>query len=467
MPAGVSPAIRRRIEALLDRSKAKYVTVAAVDHHAQLRGQVMNRSAFSSCLSGGVPFLPEVLMGLDVGDEIFRVEGFLDADMAFADQASRVVVESPRRLPFYPDHANYFFFAECPPENTGHGYDPRVLYRTAEARLDALGLTPVQGVEYEYRIYRETAHSAVAKQFEHLIPHTAISGYMNVLQQGNSSDYLFGLLEACETLDVPIAGLHYEHGLGMLEVALGPQRSIVAADNAVLFKTFAKIYASRQETLASFMAKPNAEEDGGCMHTHVSLLNRSGRNAFYAAREPHCMSATMRHFIAGVQQLLPDALLMVAPHVNSLRRFVVDHFAPVAATWGIQNRTAAIRVVPGSRTGQRIEFRPAGADANPYLVMAFVLSAGAWGIERKLEPGPIEEGNTGMRLKRMPKRLRFPATFQEAIERFQGAKITRELFGDDFVDSYAGARQAQLDVLKVHRGRAAWRAERARFLIGA
>jgi glutamine synthetase len=467
MSAGISPAVRKRVEALLDRSKAKYVTVAAVDQSAQLRGQVMDRSAFSSCLAGGVPLLPEVMMALDVGDQIFEVPGFLDDDMAFADQAFRIVVDPTRRLPFYPDHASHFFFAECPPENSGHGYDPRVLYRTAEARLDALGLAPFQGVEYEYRIYRETAHSAVAKQFENLIPHTAISGYMNVLQQGNSSDYLFGLLEACETLDVPIAGLHYEHGLGMLEVALGPQRSIVAADNALLFKTFAKIYASRQETLASFMAKPNVEEDGGCMHAHVSLLNRSGRNAFYAAREPHCMSATMRHFIAGVQKLLPDLLLMVAPHANSMRRFVPDHFAPVASTWGIQNRTASIRVVPGSRTGQRIEFRPPGADANTYLVLAFVLSAGAWGIERKLEPGPIEEGNTATRLKRVPKRLRFPATFQEAIERFHGSKVGRELFGDDFVDSYAGARQAQLDALQAHRGKAAWRAERARFLIGA
>jgi glutamine synthetase len=467
MSAGVSPAVRRRVEALLDRSKAKYVTVAAVDQSAQLRGQVMSRGAFSSCLAGGVPFLPEVMMALDVGDEIFEIPGFFDADMAFADQAFRIVVDPPRRLPFYPDYASHFFFAECPPENTGHGYDPRVLYRTAEARLDALGLTPFQGVEYEYRIYRETAQSAVAKQFENLIPHTAISGYMNVLQQGNTSDYLFGLLEACETLGVPIAGLHYEHGLGMLEVALGPQRSIGAADNALLFKTFAKIYATRQETLASFMAKPNVEEDGGCMHTHVSLLNRSGRNAFYAAREPHCMSATMRHFIAGVQKLLPDLLLMVAPHVNSMRRFVPDHFAPVASTWGIQNRTASIRVIAGSRTGQRIEFRPPGADANPYLVLAFVLSAGAWGIERKLEPGAIEEGNTATRLKRVPKRLRFPVTFQAAIERFRGSRVGRELFGDDFVDSYAGARQAQLDALKVLRGKASWRAERARFLIGA
>ena len=467
MTASISPARRKRIEALLDRSKAKYVTVAAVDHSAQLRGQIMNRSTFSSCLSGGVPFLPEVMMGLDVGDQIFEVDGFLDANMAFSDQPSRVVVESPRRLPFYPDHSNHFFFAECPAENTGHGYDPRVLYRTAEARLDALGLTPFQGVEYEYRIYRETAHSAVAKQYENLTPHTAISGYMNVLQQGNSSDYLFGLLEACETLDVPIAGLHYEHGLGMLEVALGPQRSIGAADNALLFTTFAPISATRQATLASFMAKPNEEEDGGSMHTHVSLLNRNGRNAFYAAREPHCMSATMRHFIAGVQKLLPDMLLMVAPHVNSMRRFVIDHFAPVASTWGIQNRTAAIRVVAGSRNGQRIEFRPSGADANPYLVLAFILSAGAWGIERKLEPGAIEKGNTGTRLKRVPKRLRFPATFQEAIDRLHGSKIARELFSDDFIDSYAGARQAQLNELKAHRGKTAWRAERARLLIGA
>lgn len=466
MSAAPSPARRKQIEALLARRNARYVTVGVVDHFGQLRGQLLGREAFASCLRAGVPFLPATMAALDVGDQILPSEGAIEMNMPFADEPSRIVVEAPRRLPFYPLDGDLFFFAETTPDNSGHGYDTRAVYHRAAGRLDALGLRPVQGFEYEFRLFQETAHSATAKGFDDLVPFVPSSGYMSILQQSNHVDFLFGLLDACETLEVPIAGVHFEHGRAMLEVALGPAPSITAPDNATLFKTFAKVHAARQGALASFMAKPNPEEDGGCLHTHISLLARNGRNAFHAPREPHTLSATLRHFVGGILALLPELFLMAAPNPNSMRRFVVDHFAPVGATWGIQNRTTAVRVIPSGPRGQRIEFRVPGADANPYLVLALALGAGAWGIERKLEPPSMVERSSYLLVDQLPKRARFPTSFVQAIDRFDRSKAARELFGESFVSAFAGARRSQWDELKGRRGGAALQAERARFLIG-
>ena len=467
MASGINAARRKQLEAWLDRRKARYVTVAGVDVNGQIRGKLLSRAVFSTGLKEETVLVPEALIALDVGDQILTAERVLELDIPFEDQRMRIDVESQRQLPFYPTYSDAFFFSECLADNTGHYYDPRAVYHKIEARLAALSLIPIQGFEYEFRIYRETMHRAIEKKLQNLRTLTATAGYSNVLHQSLANEFIFGLLDTCSTLDVPVITAHFEHGVSMLEMALGRQKSIRAPDNAVLFKTFTKVHANRHDLLASFLAKPNAEEDGASMHAHLSLVGPKGRNVFYSARELHNISETMRHFLGGIQKLLPELFLLLTPNVNSMRRFVADHFAPVAATWGVQNRTAAIRVISGSRIAQRLELRVAGADANPHFVLACLIGAGTWGIERKLEPGEGIELSSWERLNAVPKSLRFPTTFQQAIDRFRGSRVARELFGDDFVDIYAGTRQSQLDELRDTRGRTSWRAERERFLLGA
>ncbi len=126
-----------------------------------------------------------------------------------------------------------------------------------------------------------------------------------------------------------------------------------------------------------------------------------------------------------------------------------------------------MRVIPGGRRSQRLEFRPAGADTNAYLVQACLLGMGAWGIERKLEPSKPIENSAWMRQSRLPKSIKFPVGFKQAITSFRGSKAARELFGDDFVEMYAGTRQAQFDELADKRGRISHAAELKAFLAGA
>ena len=153
------------------------------------------------------------------------------------------------------------------------------------------------------------------------------------------------------------------------------------------------------------------------------------------------MSATMRHFLAGMQALIPELLIMLGPNVNSFKRFVPDIFAPIAATWGYDNRTCALRVIRGAAKSQRIECRTPGADANPYLALACLVGAGLYGIKHKLEPQAPMAGNVYQQ--EVPQDQRFPESFRASIERFRASEAARELFGVRFVETYAATRDFQ------------------------
>ena len=147
----------------------------------------------------------------------------------------------------------------------------------------------------------------------------------------------------------------------------------------------------------------------------------------------------MRHFVAGCQVLLPHVLAMVAPTVNSFGRLVPGTWAPTNATWGVENRTCALRVIPGSPKSQRLEYRLCAADVNPYLGMAAVLGSGLWGIEQELELGPGIEGNAYTQ--DLPPETALPSSLWDAAQALKGSTAARTLFGDAFVDHFAASRE--------------------------
>ena len=454
-----------RIKNLLDRAKAEFVTCAFTDLNGTLRGHLLSRQHFEASITSGLSLVPEIL-AVGVNDEIHIPEGYLSFDLPFSDQQVLLSSSSPRTLPGYPPGKDLFFFLDFPEGGMGHAWAPRQIYGRAAERLNALRLAPVIGSEYEFRVYAETEQTAQQKGYKNLEMAQVRSGYMNITRQSQGMDFISGLLDMCRTLNIDVASVHWEHGPGMLEIALAHQKGMQAADNAVLLKTFTKTYADRRDQLASFMAKPWPDEDGSSNHIHLSLLTGNGRNAFFDAGGTDGVSNTLRHFIGGIQKLLPELMLMVAPNPNSWRRYVPNAFAPLAATWGMENRSTAVRVIPGGRRSQRLEFRVAGADTNPYLVHACLLGMGAWGIENKLEPLKPIERSAYFRQSRMPKSIRFPGGFRAAITAFRGSKAARELFGDDFVEMFAGTRQAQWDELADKRGRISHAQELRTFLAG-
>jgi glutamine synthetase len=225
----------------------------------------------------------------------------------------------------------------------------------------------------------------------------------------------------------------------VLEAALSYCEALEAADRAALFKTFTKVLAQRHGLMATFMAKWSNSVPGQSGHLHISLRGRNGESAFHDASQPNEMSDVMRWFVGGQQALMPELLSMVACTVNSYSRLVPGFWAPTSATWGVENRTTALRVIRGGPSSQRVEYRIAAADINPYLALAAAIGSGLWGIEHHIEPDAAIVGNAYQQVQAAQRQL--PATLFEAAERLRASKAARALFGDAFVEHHAATRQ--------------------------
>jgi glutamine synthetase len=159
---------------------------------------------------------------------------------------------------------------------------------------------------------------------------------------------------------------------------------------------------------------------------------------FHDPKQPHSMSKEMRWFVGGQQALMPELLAMVACTVNSYSRLIPGFWAPTAASWGVENRTTALRVIPGSAKSQRVEYRIAAADINPYVALAAAIGSGLWGIEHRIEPDAAVTGNAYDRT--FPAKRQLPRTLSEAAEWLGKSKAASELFGKAFVEHYAASR---------------------------
>jgi len=432
------------LKELLKRRGSRYATVAFVDLQGQLRGKTVSVSKLESALDEGIPFSADNFM-LDFGDIKLIPKGYLTLDQDFADERCDVDWTWPRLLPFEETESDLLFFVEYSDGTKGGQWDPRRLFRRTLARAEAAGFIPTFAFEYEFRLFKETADSLRAKGFQRPKLLNEVSTYGGVMHQSLWAQLFKEMRNMCETMEIPISSMHWEQAASMGEVALNHRPGFAAVDDAALFKTHVKSLAARHDMLLSFMARPIADDDGQSGHVHFSLKNARGRQLFHSSRGEDTMSDTQRHAVGGLQTLLPELLLMMAPNVNSFKRLAPGAFAPIAATWGVENRTCAIRVIAGKPTAQRIELRVPGSDSNPYLVATCLLAAAMWGIENKVEPAAPMSGSSYERVDSIPEAQHFPATFRQAIERFSASGIAAELFGEDFVAMYAGTRLAQAE----------------------
>jgi glutamine synthetase len=305
-------------------------------------------------------------------------------------------------------------------------------------RAEKLGYAVKAGFEFEFFVFEETPRSVRDKGYRGLTPLTPGNFGYSVLRNSVHAELCHDLLASCEAMRLPIEGLHTETGPGVLEAALTVEGGLEAADRAALFKTFAKVIAQRRGLMATFMAKWSNEVAGQSGHIHVSLVDEAGAPVFHDAQAPLAMSQTMRWFVGGQQRLMPELLAMIACTVNSYSRLIPGYWAPTSATWGAENRTAALRVIGGGPKSQRVEYRIAAADINPYIALAAALGSGLWGIENRIEPTPPVAGNAYDQT--FAADLAFPATLGEAALRLKASAPAADLFGAEFVDHYANTR---------------------------
>jgi glutamine synthetase len=253
-----------------------------------------------------------------------------------------------------------------------------------------------------------------------------------------------------------IEGYNREHGPGMYEMNLEHAEGVTAADQCMMFRNGVKEMCMQDGLTACFMAKWSDQEDGSSGHLHQSVWSADGRNLFHDADDDHHLSDLARHYAAGVLRLLPEFQAMFASNINSYKRYVAGTWAPTSVTWGVETRTTAIRMVPGSKNSTRIENRVPGADANPYLAMAASVAAGLYGIEHKLEMPPAAQGNAyALSTTEAPPLNR---TLHEAVERFAASELAVEFFGAPFVDHFVAMKR--WEVAQYNRVVDRWQLER-------
>lgn len=418
---------------IVEERGLSHVKVGLFDADGVLRGKYVSKAKFFSALEGGLGFC-DVVVGWDVNDQVYDNVTFTGWHTGFPDAPVRIIPETCRSL--YEEPMLLFLCELTPP---AEALCPRGTLRRVVERAENLGFSVSAALEYEFFMFEETPRSVRDKGYRNLTPMTPGSFGYSVLRNTVGFEFYHALLAQCEEMNMSLEGLHTETGPGVLEAAIGVDNALAAADKAALFKTFTKVLAQRRGLMASFMAKWSPDWAGQSGHIHLSLKGKDGQPAFYDDTQPHKISKIMRHFIAGQQALMPELLAMVAPTVNSFTRLIPGFWAPTKAVWGIENRTCALRAIPGSPKSQRVEYRVAGADGNPYLALAAALASGLWGIEQELEPGDPITGN-GYEAEVAPERL-IPTTLWDAAQRLKASEAAKNLFGEAFVAHYAASRE--------------------------
>ncbi len=323
-----------------------------------------------------------------------------------------------------------------------HYADPRNALEKIVGRFAEFNMTPVGAVEVEFFLMdRESAFAGVPKAPKALTNGARPQHYQayHLQDLDDFAPFFQDLYAYADIQGLPAKTLISEYAPGQMEIVLRHRADVLkACDEGIMLKRLIKAAADKHGLVATFMAKPYAEWTGSGMHIHISLGDEDGKNLFAAADPTE--NQLLLNALGGLKASMAESMLIFAPNANSYRRFRRNSYAPVSASWGINNRTVSLRIPAGAPETCHIEHRPAGADANPYLVMAAILAGMHYGISEKLDPGAPVTGNG------YEKRAKYiPGNWFEAIDAFWRASILKEYFGKDFVDTFCTLKEVEAD----------------------
>ena len=406
------------------------VKVGGFDIDGVLRGKYISPDKFWSALEKGFGFC-DVIFGWDIGDDLYDNAEVTGWDTGYPDALAKIDASTFRVLPDAPDTANFLvdFYTQ---DGKPHPACPRNLLRQTTKRASEAGFRPIFSAEFEFWVFQETPQSLHEKGFRGLDPLTpGMFGYSWV-REGQNQVLVDDILDTCAEYDIEVEGIHTETGPGVWEAALKYDDVVAAADKAALFKTTLKQICARHDLSVTFMAKWNADLPGSSGHLHQSLWDEHGQINLFAAAGSDNLSDTGLHYLGGMLALAPELTALYSPFINSYKRYVPGVWAPLNASWGIENRTCAARVILGpSDSAARIEFRQTAADINPYVAMAACLASGLYGIENEIAPPPMASGDATS-LGEPAQAL--PLTLEEAVHRLRASKAARKVLGDGFID---------------------------------
>jgi glutamine synthetase len=405
------------------------VSLGFVDVNGALRGKAYSAKAFDSLCRRGHTVFTDLLLAVDPTDEPITTFDDFGIRSGAGDLRLLPVLETLRELPWRPG-ARICIGDLAWRDGRPCELSSRRVLSSAVERLAERGLEAVAAFEYELRLYHEDDGAPVTPAQSY-----SLAGVERV------AELVGRLQDACVALGIGLAAVHTEAGPGLVELNTEPQPALQAADSAVLLRQATREVARRSGMRASFLAKPMPGEEGSSGHIHVSLW-RGGENVM-AGDVPGEPGQAMRHAVAGVLARLEAMSLLMNPTLNSYKRLVPGFFAPVNVSWGVENRSAAVRAIPSEDAGQaRIEVRRPGADANPHLALAAIVASIAGGLEAAEEPpAPLAGDVSAAPATEVPP---LPASLEAAIHAFRRDARAQELLGSRFAEYYARTREWEL-----------------------
>ncbi len=402
------------------------IRAAVCDLNGIWRGKLMPAAQLEKVLGGSLR-MPYSVPAIDVfGEDV------ADSPLVFnSGDADCLCLPTPKgALPelWQSGAAQFVPLVMADEDGTPSAIDPRQILAAVADKLKARGLTPVMAVEMEFYLVKLGP-----------IPPQAEAQMLAIDHADEHAAFFEAVYAACEAYGIPADAAISEGGAGQFEINLlhGPD-PLEAADNAVFFKRIVKGVAKAQGFEASFMPKPYLNQSGSGLHVHFSLLDEAGNNVFDDGTEAG--SETLRHCVNGLLHLMPASTLILAPHLNSYRRLTPNSHAPTGIGWGYENRTSAIRIPGGSPKARRVEHRVAGADANPYLLLAVLLAGVLEGLDAKQEPAAPTKGNAyeaGL--------PQLPANWAAAIDEFEASEALKAHLNPQFCAVFTAMKRQEFN----------------------
>ncbi len=424
------------LPAAVDDGTVDTVLVVITDMQGRLQGKRIDARFFVDEVASHATEGCSYLMAVDV--DMRTVEGYSISswETGYGDFVFRPDLSTLCPVPWHERtvlcHADVVWEDGSPVEQS-----PRRILQRQQGRLAERGWTGLAGTELEFIVFTDSYEHAWHRGYRELTPANTYNVDYSILGTSRVEPLLGRVRREMRAAGMPVESLKGECNLGQHELAFRYGELVAKGDEHVLYKTGAKEIAAQEGQSITFMAKFDEREGNSC-HIHLSVRDGEGRPVFAGDRAGG-MSEVMEHWLAGMLATLPEMTLLLAPNVNSYKRFASGSFAPTAVAWGRDNRTCAFRVV-GHGPSMRVECRVPGGDVNPYLAIAALVAGGLHGVDTALELPPAVEGNAYVA--DLP---RIPRTLREAAELFTRSAVARASLGDGVVDHYATMARVEIE----------------------
>ena len=427
-------------------SDLKGIDLLIADLNGVLRGKRIQSNALAKVFQEGI-YLPASVFAGDITGATVEETG-LGMAQGDSDRVCHPIPGTLSKSPWYNKSMAQVLMTMYEANGKPFFADPRQVLKRIFDQFQELGFTLVVAVELEFYLL-DTRRD---RQKNPQPPISPVTGKRDKNTQVYSVDdlddygaFLDQVAKGAESQGIPADTALAEYAPGQFEINLKHEPDpLSACDNAVLLKRLIKGVAREMGMIATFMAKPYAQQAGSGTHIHISLLNKNKENIF-SDPQNETGSKNLLHAIGGLSKTMKESMAIFCPNANSYRRFQPDLYVPMAPTWGIDNRTVAIRIPTGPEKAKRIEHRVSGADANPYLVVASILAGIHYGITHKIEPPKISTGDAIAKHKPS-----LPMTWVESLDAFLKSKIIKEYFGKEFCHVYYQTKYKEMQIFDSH-----------------